>query len=132
MEKKHNLNLPQTLFPMKARLLETEPKQVKLWQEQKIYQKYTQKTVNGKFFSFLDGPPYANGHLHIGHALNKILKDIVVKYQNLTGRHSPFIPVWDCHGLPIELSAFKSKEKKNKNRGLSIKLVLLPRHKTNL
>ena len=131
MKKPHSLHLPHTSFPMKARLTETEPKQVQLWREKKIYQKQIQKSSSGPFFSFLDGPPYANGHLHIGHALNKILKDIVVKYQNLSGRHCPFIPVWDCHGLPIELSALKagrasskgSSLKKKKEAGLSTKEI---------
>ena len=121
MDKKHSLHLPQTSFPMKARLPETEPKQVQLWREKKIYQKYINKRANGKFFSFLDGPPYANGHPHIGHALNKILKDIVVKYQNLSGRHSPFVPVWDCHGLPIELSAAVSATVTNQQANHSTK-----------
>ena len=115
MEKKHTLHLPQTAFSMKGRLPETEPKRVKFWQENKIYHKLLSKTKNNPFFSFLDGPPYANGRLHIGHALNKVLKDIVVKYQNLSGKHSPFVPVWDCHGLPIELSVLKNK----KNQTLS-------------
>ena len=110
--KKYTLHLPKTSFPMKARLPETEPKQVQLWKDKNIYSKYLHKRAHKKFFSFLDGPPYANGELHIGHALNKILKDIVVKYQNLSGQHCPFIPVWDCHGLPIELSSSKSLKTK--------------------
>ena len=115
---KHNLQLPQTRFPMKARLPEKEPEFITFWQENNIYQKLINKNKGKKLFNFVDGPPYANGSLHIGHALNKILKDIVVKYINLSGKHCPFVPVWDCHGLPIELAALK-KIKKEKGQDLS-------------
>ena len=114
-QNKHNLHLPQTDFPMKAKLPEKEPKFIEFWHGKNIYQKLTNKRKNKKFFSFVDGPPYANGNLHIGHALNKILKDIIVKYMNLSGSYCPFTPVWDCHGLPIELAALK-KIKKEKNQ----------------
>ena len=113
MEKKYPLHLPQSAFPMKARLPETEPKWVLFWKNNKVYHKIINKTQDKVFFSFLDGPPYANGRLHMGHALNKVLKDIVVKYQNLSGRHSPFIPTWDCHGLPIELAVLKKLRKQD-------------------
>ena len=116
--KKHNLQLPKTDFPMKAKLPEKEPKLIEFWKKENIYQKLLQKSKNKKFFSFVDGPPYANAHLHIGHALNKILKDIVVKYANLSDKHCPFTPVWDCHGLPIELVALK-KLKKEKSEEAS-------------
>ena len=99
---------------MKAKLSEKEPKLIEFWQKENIYQKLIDKRKAKELFSFIDGPPYANGNLHIGHALNKILKDIVVKYMNLSGKYCPFIPVWDCHGLPIELVALK-KIKKGKN-----------------
>ena len=117
------LQLPKTDFPMKARLPEKEPEWVEFWQKQNIYQKGLNKRKNKKFFSFVDGPPYANGPLHIGHALNKILKDIVVKYQSMAGRHCPFIPVWDCHGLPIELATLKKIDKEQKNISLSEKQI---------
>ncbi len=110
---KHDLHLPKTNFPMKAKLPEKEPKLIQFWREEDIYQKLIDKTKNKKLFSFIDGPPYANGPLHIGHALNKILKDIVVKYMNLAGKHCPFTPVWDCHGLPIEMTALKKIKKEN-------------------
>ncbi len=113
--KKYKLQLPKTDFPMKAKLPEKEPKMIEFWKKENIYQKLLQKSKNKKFFSFVDGPPYANANLHIGHALNKILKDIVVKYANLSDKHCPFIPVWDCHGLPIELAALK-KIKKEKSK----------------
>ncbi|MDE0519026.1 MAG: isoleucine--tRNA ligase [Bdellovibrionales bacterium] len=121
MDTKHNLQLPKTDFPMKARLPEKEPNLIEFWQSKNIYQKLLNKGKDRKFFSFVDGPPYANGNLHIGHALNKILKDIVVKYMNLSGKHCPFIPVWDCHGLPIELAALRKikKEKKTSPSPLS-------------
>lgn len=113
MTKNYDLHLPKTDFPMKAKLPEKEPKLIAFWKKKNIYQKLIEKGKNKKIFSFVDGPPYANGNLHIGHALNKILKDIVVKYMNLSGKHCPFIPVWDCHGLPIELAALKKIRKKN-------------------
>ncbi len=117
MDKKYPLHLPKSSFPMKARLPETEPKRVQFWKETKTYNKFLNKTKGKASFHFLDGPPYANGQLHIGHALNKILKDMVVKYQNLSGKHCPFIPTWDCHGLPIELSVLKKW--KNQDNALS-------------
>ena len=117
--KKHELQLPQTDFPMKARLPEKEPQLVEFWQKQNIYQKIQEKTHRQKIFSFVDGPIYANGNLHIGHALNKILKDILVKYMSLSHRHCPFIPTWDCHGLPIELATLKKMRKKNKKASFS-------------
>ena len=121
--KKHNLQLPKTDFPMKARLPEKEPKLIEFWKKENIYQKLLCKGKTKKNFSFIDGPPYANGNLHIGHALNKILKDIVVKYANLSGKHCPFIPVWDCHGLPIELVALKKIRKENSKNTLNPKQV---------
>ena len=114
----NTLHLPQTKFPMKAKLSEREPALIQHWKEKNIYQKMMEKRKNAPFFSFIDGPPYANGHLHIGHALNKILKDIVVKYMNLSGRHCPFIPVWDCHGLPIEITALKKIKEKPRPRDI--------------
>ena len=117
MQKNSNqltLCLPKTDFPMKANLPQKEPLFIQQWKEKDIYSKILQKQKGKKFFSFVDGPPYANGKLHVGHALNKILKDIVVKYMNLSDRCCPFIPIWDCHGLPIEISAMKKiKNKKD-------------------
>lgn len=104
------LNLPQTDFPMKANLVEREPLILKFWQENRIYEKVQEKNRAKGLGVFIlhDGPPYANGNIHIGHALNKILKDIIVKYQSMIGQYSPFVPGWDCHGLPIELQVDKS------------------------
>uniref|UniRef100_A0A7C4ELM5 Isoleucine--tRNA ligase n=1 Tax=Thermodesulfovibrio aggregans TaxID=86166 RepID=A0A7C4ELM5_9BACT len=114
---KDTLNLPKTDFPMKANLSEKEPVLLKFWLKEKIYEKLQEKNKSmGKgCFILHDGPPYANGHIHIGHALNKILKDIIVKYKSMLGQYCPFVPGWDCHGLPIELQVDKSlgKEKEN-------------------
>ncbi len=114
---KETLNLPQTNFPMKANLAEKEPQILKFWQDNKIYEKLqskNQREGKGQFILH-DGPPYANGHIHIGHALNKILKDITVKYHSMIGQYSPFVPGWDCHGLPIELQVDKSLGKDKEN-----------------
>jgi isoleucyl-tRNA synthetase len=108
---KDTLNLPQTDFPMKANLSQREPNILKKWEEKKIYQQLREIKRGKKKFVLLDGPPYANGHLHIGHAVNKILKDIIVKSQNMNDYDAPFIPGWDCHGLPIELNVEKKHGK---------------------
>ena len=107
------LNLPRTTLPMKANLTGLEPKILKLWEEMDIYQKLRSSASGGKKFILHDGPPYANGFIHIGHALNKILKDIVLKFKTLMGYDTPFIAGWDCHGLPVEHQLFK---KINKNK----------------
>ncbi len=99
---KDSVNLPQTAFPMKANLNQKEPETISQWQKQNIYQKMVAQNKGKKSFTMPDGPPYANGHIHMGHTLNKSLKDFVIKYKNMSGFHSPFIPGWDCHGLPIE------------------------------
>ena len=104
---KHTINLPQTDFPMKADLSQREPAMVKGWEERGTYAKVRQAAHGRPRFVLHDGPPYANGTIHIGHAINKILKDIVVKSRSLDGFDSPYIPGWDCHGLPIELQVEK-------------------------
>lgn len=106
-EYKDTLNLPVTDFPMKAGLAEREPKMLAQWEEKKIYQKLRELRAGRERFILHDGPPYANGHLHCGHALNKILKDIIVKSKSMSGFDAPFVPGWDCHGLPIELNVEK-------------------------
>ncbi|MDW7997928.1 MAG: isoleucine--tRNA ligase [Thermodesulfovibrio sp.] len=102
---------------MKANLAEREPAILKFWKEHRIYENLENKnkSIGRKCFILHDGPPYANGHIHIGHALNKILKDIIIKYHSMLGQYCPFVPGWDCHGLPIELQVDKSlgKEKEN-------------------
>lgn len=104
---KHTLNLPQTDFPMRANLAQREPDILARWQEIDLYASLRQAGQGRKRFVFMDGPPYANGDIHIGHAVNKVLKDIVVKSRTLEGFDAPFIPGWDCHGLPIELQVEK-------------------------
>ena len=99
---KDTLNLPRTAFPMKANLPVREPELLKHWQEQDLYHLIRQARAGQPKFILLDGPPYANGNIHIGHAVNKILKDMVVKCRGLDGMDAPYVPGWDCHGLPIE------------------------------
>ncbi|MDH5324204.1 MAG: isoleucine--tRNA ligase [Gammaproteobacteria bacterium] len=104
---KDTLNLPQTAFPMKANLANREPETLKFWQESELYKKMRQLGEGRQRFILHDGPPYANGDIHIGHAVNKILKDIIVKSKTLSGFDAPYVPGWDCHGLPIELNVEK-------------------------
>ncbi len=104
---KATLNLPKTAFPMKANLAQREPELLKTWEEGDLYQKIRQACEGRDKFIMHDGPPYANGKLHVGHAMNKVLKDIVVKSKTLSGFDAPFVPGWDCHGLPIELNVEK-------------------------
>ncbi|MGB0732611.1 MAG: isoleucine--tRNA ligase [Pontibacterium sp.] len=99
---KATLNLPETAFPMRGNLAQREPKMLKRWQEMGLYQKIREVSQGRDPFILHDGPPYANGDIHIGHAVNKILKDIIVKSKTLSGFDVPYIPGWDCHGLPIE------------------------------
>ena len=107
MDYSKTLNLPQTEFPMRANLPEREPQMLKYWQEEQIYDKKQAAAAGRPKFVLHDGPPYANGNIHIGTALNKILKDIIVKYKSLQGYDSPYVPGWDTHGLPIEHAAIK-------------------------
>ncbi|MBX4132337.1 isoleucine--tRNA ligase [Frischella sp. Ac48] len=99
---KNTLNLPETGFPMRGDLAKREPAMLQNWYDKALYRKIRQVKKGKKAFILHDGPPYANGKLHIGHAVNKIIKDIIIKSKTLTGYDSPFIPGWDCHGLPIE------------------------------
>ncbi|HIB25725.1 MAG TPA: isoleucine--tRNA ligase, partial [Gammaproteobacteria bacterium] len=108
---KETLNLPDTGFPMKASLPNREPSLLKQWSENNLYLKIRQQQAGKDKFLLLDGPPYANGKIHIGHAVNKILKDIVVKSKTLSGFDAPYLPGWDCHGLPIEHQVEKKKGK---------------------
>jgi isoleucyl-tRNA synthetase len=104
---KQTLNLPQTAFPMKASLAQREPARLKQWAEMDIYGRMRAAAAGRPKFVLHDGPPYANGDLHLGHAVNKILKDIIVKSRGLDGYDAPYVPGWDCHGLPIELNVEK-------------------------
>ena len=99
---KDTINKPQTAFPMKANLVLNEPATLKRWQEMKLYDEVRRARAGSKPFVFHDGPPYANGSIHLGHLLNKVLKDIVVRSKTMAGFDCPYVPGWDCHGLPIE------------------------------
>ena len=108
---KDTLNLPLTDFPMKANLAQREPAILEKWNKLDLYKKISEKNAGKPKFILHDGPPYANGDLHLGHAINKTLKDIVVKSRQLSGFDAPYIPGWDCHGLPIEHNVEKKKGK---------------------
>ena len=107
MDWSQTLNLPKTDFPMRANLAQREPQFLRFWEENDIFKKMLKKNRNNKKFILHDGPPYANGDIHLGHALNKVLKDIVNKYKSLQGYYTPYIPGWDTHGLPIEQQVIK-------------------------
>lgn len=102
MEYKDTLLMPKTDFPMRGNLPNKEPDMQAKWEEMDIYQKVQKRTEGRPFFVLHDGPPYANGDLHMGHALNKVLKDMIVRHKSMTGYHAPYVPGWDTHGLPIE------------------------------
>src|SRR6266545_3813978 len=105
------IRLPKTDFPMKGDLAKREPEYLKLWEELGLYARLQERQKGRPAFILHDGPPYANGHIHIGHALNKILKDMIVKYRTMAGSLSLYIPGWDCHGLPIEHQVDKELKK---------------------
>src|SRR6266699_1788213 len=104
---KETLNLPRTDFPMKANLASREPELLKMWDETGLYQQVQESRKDRELFVLHDGPPFANGDVHMGTALNKILKDFVVKSQTMLGKRAPYVPGWDCHGLPIEYKVVK-------------------------
>ena len=116
MSKEH-INLPKTIFSMKANLPNKEPELIKYWDEIKLYESLRKSTKGKEKFILHDGPPYANGNIHMGTALNKILKDIITKFHQMNGKDSVYVPGWDCHGLPIEwkIEERYKKNKKNKN-----------------
>ncbi|UCZ51807.1 isoleucine--tRNA ligase [Bacillus shivajii] len=107
MEYKDTLLMPKTEFPMRGNLPNREPKMQEEWHEQEIYNKVQERTKGRPVFVLHDGPPYANGDIHMGHALNKILKDFIVRYKSMSGFHAPYVPGWDTHGLPIETALTK-------------------------
>jgi isoleucyl-tRNA synthetase len=110
---KDTLNLPRTDFAMKADLITREPERLKKWESAKLYEKIQESRAAAEKFVLHDGPPFANGDVHIGTALNKILKDIIVKYKTLRGFSAPYIPGWDCHGLPIEFKVSQEMRKRS-------------------
>ena len=113
MKIKDTLNLPKTKFSMKANLAQKEPDIIKYWEEIDLYNLLLEKNKDGPNFLLHDGPPYANGSIHLGTTTNKVLKDIIIKFKQLQGFNSPYVPGWDCHGLPIELNVEKKIGKVN-------------------
>jgi len=110
MDYSKTLNLPTTDFPMRGGLPEKEPVMIEDWQKNKIYEKRLARNLHtGKKFVLHDGPPYANGGIHLGTALNKVLKDIIVRYNDMKGCYAPYVPGWDTHGLPTELKAINER-----------------------
>lgn len=114
MDYKNTLNLPSTQFAMKANLPQKEPQMMKEWEEKNIYKKLREQSKGKPDFILHDGPPYANGNLHMGHAINKILKDIIIRSKQMSGFNAPYVPGWDCHGLPIEHNVDKKLGQKKK------------------
>jgi len=114
MDYKKTLNLPSTQFAMKANLPQREPEMIKAWEQKNIYKKLREQSKDKPLFILHDGPPYANGHLHMGHAINKILKDIIIRSRQMCGFNAPYVPGWDCHGLPIEHNVDKKLGSKKK------------------
>ncbi|MGD8522261.1 MAG: class I tRNA ligase family protein, partial [Desulfobacterales bacterium] len=115
MDYKKTLSLPVTKFPMKANLAKREPEQLKKWEEMGLHTQVRNSSKGRELFILHDGPPYANGYIHIGTALNKILKDIIVRSKQMTGYDSVYVPGWDCHGLPIEHNVDKELGDKKKD-----------------
>ena len=111
MDYKNTLNLPRTEFPMKADLVKREPERLKKWETDHLYQRIQEARAGASRFVLHDGPPFANGDVHIGTASNKILKDFIVKYHSLRGKNAPYVPGWDCHGLPIEFRVAQEMRK---------------------
>ena len=110
MNYKETLNLPKTDFPMKANLTTREPEILAKWESNQLYQKIQDKSKDAPLFVLHDGPPFANGDVHMGTALNKILKDLIVKSRAMAGYRAPYVPGWDCHGLPIEFKVVKESQ----------------------
>lgn len=111
----HTVLLPKTDFPMRAGLAQKEPKILEFWQSIRLYDAILKKNEQGKHFTLHDGPPYANGKIHIGHALDKTIKDIILKSRAMTGYYTPYVPGWDCHGLPIEQALLKELKQDKKH-----------------
>ena len=113
---KSTVYLPRTDFPMKAGLPKREPDILARWEETDLFGRLRAQSAGREKFILHDGPPYANGHLHIGHALNKILKDVIVRCQQMLGKDSNYVPGWDCHGLPIEWKIEEQYRAKGKDK----------------
>ncbi|ARK31074.1 isoleucine--tRNA ligase [Halalkalibacter krulwichiae] len=119
MDYKETLLMPKTEFPMRGNLPNREPERQTKWSEMDIYQKVQERTADRPLFVLHDGPPYANGDIHMGHALNKILKDIIVRYKSMSGFNAPYVPGWDTHGLPIETALTKSGKVNRKSMSVA-------------
>ena len=119
MDYKKSLNLPKTEFPMKANLAKREPEQLRIWEEIRLHEQIRIASEGRELFILHDGPPYANGYIHIGTALNKILKDIIVRSRQMMDYDSVYVPGWDCHGLPIEHNVDKELGLKKKDLSLA-------------
>ena len=113
---KENLHLPKTIFSMKADLAKKEPDILKQWEQNKTFEKIRENSKGREKFILHDGPPYANGHIHMGTALNKILKDMIIRFHQMNGKDSVYVPGWDCHGLPIEWKIEERYKKNKKNK----------------
>ena len=113
---KDSLQLPKTAFSMKANLPSKEPLIIEKWEKNNIFEKLRKNSKGKEKFILHDGPPYANGHIHMGTALNKILKDIIIRLHQMDGKDSVYVPGWDCHGLPIEWKIEEQYKKKKKNK----------------
>src|SRR5699024_6098177 len=111
--------MPKTKFPMRGNLPNKEPERQKKWDDNRIYEKDLERTKGRPLFILHDGPPYANGDLHIGHALNKILKDFITRYKSMSGYHAPYVPGWDTHGLPVETALTKKKKVDRKKMSIA-------------
>src|SRR5947208_7439666 len=111
---KSTLNLPRTDFPMKANLAQAEPRRLAQWKAERLYDKVRQARRGAPIFVLHDGPPYANGHIQLGTVVNKVLKDLVVHSRSMAGMDAPYVPGWDCHGLPIELQVDRNLGPKKK------------------
>src|SRR5437870_2172022 len=121
MDYRETLNLPRTEFPMRANLAQREPEILRRWADMRLYEKLLEANAGRPRFVLHDGPPYANGHIHIGHTLNKVLKDFIVKHRAMSGRFAPYVPGWDCHGLPIELEVEREIGRKDELSKLEIR-----------
>src|SRR4051794_30675209 len=118
-QSKYPVNMTETPFPMRGDLAKREPQWVKQWQDKKIYERIRKAAKGRPMFVLHDGPPFANGDIHMGHAMNKILKDMIIKARTLAGFDAPYVPGWDCHGMPIEIHI-----EKQYGKGLPVTEVL--------
>ena len=119
MDYNKTINLPKTDFPMRAGLPKREPEMLKRWEDMDLYNELLKKNEGKPRFSLHDGPPFSNGSLHMGHALNKSLKDIIVRSYAMRGRYTPYIPGWDNHGMPIESAIIKEQKLNRKAMSVS-------------